>query len=205
MKRYFIPFIAFAFLLSACSSFITPENNVWRITNAAPAAISFTVKSPPAKTLQSGESILVEMNSAADISGIDGTKYDYKFSYYVQNKKLYRDFIVTAKTRYEYELSRTDSTTFEYSDTASNPIEWKNLTFSGGKETLTYYTPREFKLYDKKDDAVLNTAVIQIAKTSGGTQKYILDVQQLETKVIPIPHTLGYTYYLQKIYIKPAQ
>ena len=104
------------------------------------------------------------MNSAADISGIDGTNYDYKFSFYMQNKKLYRDFIVTAKTRYEYELYRTDSTTFEYSDTASNPIEWKNLTFSGGKETLTYYTPREFKLYDKKDDAVLNTASYKLQK-----------------------------------------
>ena len=202
MKRYFIPFIAFAFLLSACSSFITPENNVWRITNAAPAAISFTVKSPPAKTLQSGESILVEMNSAADINGIDGTKYDYKFSYYMQNKKLYHNFIITAKIRYEYQIYRNDSTSFEYSDTASNPVAWKKFSFINNMETLIYYAPREFKLYNQKNAALLNSAIVQIARSDSATQSYILEVQKLEVKSKPVPHTLGYTYYSQKIFIK---
>ena len=202
MKRYFIPFIAFAFLLSACSSFITPENNVWRITNAAPAAISFTVKSPPAKTLQSGESILVEMNSAADINGIDGTKYDYKFSYYMQNKKFYHNFIITAKIRYEYQIYRNDSTSFEYSDTASNPVAWKKFSFINNMETLIYYTPREFKFCNKKNAALLNYAIVQLVRSDTATKSYILEVQKLEVKSKPVPHTLGYTYYSQKIFIK---
>lgn len=116
MKRYFILSVALAFLLSACSPFITPENSTWRITNATPDTISFEVKSTSISNLQSGDSILAEMDDAANISKLDGKKYDYKVSYYMQNKKLYHNFIITAKIRYEYQIYRNDSTSFEYSD-----------------------------------------------------------------------------------------
>ncbi len=202
MKRYFILSVALAFLLSACSPFITPENSTWRITNATPDTISFEVKSTSISNLQSGDSILAEMDDAENISKLDGKKYDYKVSYYMQNKKLYHNFIITAKIRYEYQIYRNDSTSFEYSDTASNPVAWKKFSFINNMETLIYYAPREFKLYNQKNAALLNSAIVQIARSDSATQSYILEVQKLEVKSKPVPHTLGYTYYSQKIFIK---